>query len=85
MAELKFEDGLKRLEEIVSKLEDGNLPLDESLKLFEEGVRLTKVCFQKLEEVEKKVELLVKDKNGKFTTVPFEEKEQGKNNNSTLF
>ena len=62
--ELKFEDGLKRLEEIVAKLESGNLPLDDSLKLFEEGVKLVRFCNERLAEAQQKVELLTKDQAG---------------------
>ena len=65
--ELKFEDGLKRLEEIVAKLESGNLPLDNSLKLFEEGVKLVSFCNERLTEVQQKVELLTKDQAGNIT------------------
>ena len=65
--ELKFEDGLKRLEAIVAKLESGNLPLDDSLKLFEEGVKLVRFCNERLADAQQKVELLTKDQTGKVT------------------
>ena len=65
--ELKFEDGLKRLEEIVAKLESGNLPLDDSLKLFEEGVKLVRFCNERLAEAQQKVEILTKDQAGNVT------------------
>ncbi len=65
MATLKFEDAMARLETIVSELEKGDLPLDESLKIFEEGVRLSKTCLKMLDDTERKVELLVQDKDGK--------------------
>ena len=55
-----FEDALKRLEEIVRKLEEGELSLDESLKLFEEGIEISRFCTKKLSEAEKKVEKLIK-------------------------
>lgn len=58
--ELKFDEALSTLEKYVEKLEDGNLSLEESLKVFEEGVKLTKFCEQKLEEAEGKVEFLKK-------------------------
>jgi exodeoxyribonuclease VII small subunit len=64
MAKERFEDALNKLEKIVSKLEDGEIPLEESLKLFEEGIRLSRLCHQKLEEAEKRVEILMKGKNG---------------------
>jgi len=65
--ELKFEDALKRLEEIVAKLETGNLPLEESLKLFEEGVTLVRFSNEKLTEAQQKVALLLKDQEGNIT------------------
>jgi exodeoxyribonuclease VII small subunit len=61
MAKKTFESAMKRLEEIVSELEKGNLPLEESLKIFEEGVELTKFCTSKLNEAEKKLKMLVKE------------------------
>lgn len=76
MAEKKFEAALARLEEIVSELESGELGLEQSLKLFEEGVKLARVCNARLEEAERKVEVLLKDKNGKMTAKPFEEEEE---------
>jgi exodeoxyribonuclease VII small subunit len=75
MAEKKFEATLARLEEIVRSLESGELGLEQSLKLFEEGVKLARVCNARLEEAERKVEVLLKDKNGKMTAKPFEEEE----------
>lgn len=75
MAEKKFEAALKRLEEIVSELESGELGLEQSLKLFEEGVKLARVCNARLEEAERKVEVLLKDKSGRMTAKPFEEEE----------
>lgn len=65
MAAVKFEQAMARLEAIVGELEKGDLPLDESLKIFEEGIRLSKSCLKVLEDAEKKVEVLVQDKNGK--------------------
>ncbi len=73
MAEIKFERALARLEEIVQKLEQGDLPLEQSLKLFEEGIRLTRICNTRLEEAERKVEILLKDKAGNMIAKPFEE------------
>ena len=58
--EENFESALKSLEEIVQKLEEGNLSLDDSLKLFEEGIQLSRFCTKKLSEAEKKVEKLTK-------------------------
>ncbi|GKS59721.1 hypothetical protein YTPLAS18_32480 [Nitrospira sp.] len=62
---VKFEQAMARLETIVAELERGELPLDESLRIFEEGIRLSKSCLKILNEAEKKVEILVQDKNGK--------------------
>jgi exodeoxyribonuclease VII small subunit len=59
-----FEEALKRLEEIVQLMESGDLTLEDSLGLFEEGVRLTRVCSQRLDEAEKKIEVLTRDEQG---------------------
>ncbi|MGZ8465792.1 MAG: exodeoxyribonuclease VII small subunit [Candidatus Binatia bacterium] len=61
-----FEGALEELEQVVEQLESGDLVLDDSLAAFEKGVGLVKFCNQKLNEVEKRVELLVKDKEGKI-------------------
>lgn len=71
VAEQKFEDAFQKLEGIVKKLEDGNLSLEESLKAFEEGVRLSRFCSKKLDEAEKKVEILLKDQSGRLVSQPF--------------
>ena len=75
----KFEAALEDLELVVEQLETGELSLEDSLEAFEKGVGLVKYCNQKLDEVEKKVELLVKDKEGKPQLKGFEElpKEDG--------
>ena len=65
MAGVKFEQAMARLESIVAELEKGDLPLDESLRIFEEGIRLSKNCLKVLEEAERKIEVLVQDNNGK--------------------
>jgi exodeoxyribonuclease VII small subunit len=75
MAEKKFEAAMARLEEIVQELEKGDVPLEQSLKLFEEGIKLSRICNKRLEEAERKVEILLKDKNGNVTAEPFEEGE----------
>ncbi len=72
MAEKKFEVALARLEEIVQELEKGDLPLEQSLKFFEEGIKLSRICSKRLEEAERKVEILLKDTSGKLTIKPFE-------------
>jgi exodeoxyribonuclease VII small subunit len=66
-----FEESLKKLETIVEKLEKGDLSLEESLKLFEEGVGLSAVCKKELEEAEGKVEMLIKRRDGSLKTEPF--------------
>ena len=68
----KFESALEDLEQVVEQLDSGELSLDDSLAAFEKGVGLAKFCNQKLDEVEKKVELLVKDKEGKLQLKAFE-------------
>ena len=76
MAEKKFEAALARLEEIVQALEKGDLPLEQSLKLFEEGIKLSRLCNKRLEDAERRVEILLKDKAGNMTAQPFEEREE---------
>jgi exodeoxyribonuclease VII small subunit len=71
MAAEKFETSLKRLEEVVKKLEGGELSLEESLKAFEEGVKHAGFCARKLDEAEKRVELLLKQKDGSFIREEF--------------
>jgi exodeoxyribonuclease VII small subunit len=71
MPKERFEDALSKLEKIVAKLEEGDVPLEDSLKLFEEGIRLSRLCNQKLDEAEKKVEILLKDKEGVLRPHPF--------------
>ena len=67
-----FETALKRLEEIVKKLENGELSLDSALQLFEEGIKLSRFCNTKLEEAERRVEILVKNSSGQPRAVAFE-------------
>ena len=69
----KFDAALEDLEQVVEQLESGDLALEDSLAAFEKGVGLVKFCNQKLNEVEKKVELLIKDKEGKLQLKAFEE------------
>jgi len=68
--EKKFEEALEELERVVERLESGELSLEESLAAFEEGVGLVKYCNQKLTEIERKIERLVKDKEGKLQLKP---------------
>ena len=71
MTDLKFEDCLARLEQIVTALETGNLPLEESLKVFEEGIALARHCSRYLDDAERRIEMLVKDEGGGATTRAF--------------
>lgn len=66
-----FEESLKKLEEIVAQLERGDVPLEESIRLFEEGTRLSAECRKQLEEAEGKVEMLVKQRDGSMKREPF--------------
>ena len=67
----KFEECLQRLEKIVDELEKGNVPLEQAIKLFEEGVQLSNSCRKELDAAEGKVEILLKQ-NGKLQAEPFE-------------
>ena len=71
MEEKSFEESLKELEEIAKNLESGNLNLDEAIKEFEKGMALSKKCTDKLEEAEKKINILVQDGNGNLTEESF--------------
>ena len=75
MEETTFEQALEELKSIVQLLEQADRPLTESLGLFERGIGLIKLCTGKLDEVEKKVELLVKNQQGVLETRPFDEPE----------
>ncbi len=75
MAEKKFEAALARLEEIVQVLEQGDVPLEQSLKLFEEGIKLSRLCAKRLGEAERRVEILLKDRAGNISAQPFEEED----------
>ena len=73
---LDFEAALKRLEEIVRKLETGDLPLDSALELFEEGIQLSRFCHGRLEQAERRVEILLKNNTGQVEAAPFLEGQQ---------
>ena len=77
MSEMSFEKALEDLEKIVEKLEKGGLSLNESLSLFEKGVKLAKFLREELEKAEKKVEILLKDEKGKVKAAPFQLEGQG--------
>ena len=65
--EMQFEEAFKRLEAIVGNLESGDLSLEESMKLFEEGIGLTEACKSRLEDAEQNSKLLLKDSDGKLS------------------
>lgn len=71
MAVKTFEDSMTQLETIVSQLEAGDITLDNSLKLFEEGIKLAKTCQKKLDDAEKKVRILTQAENGEVTLMDF--------------
>lgn len=72
MPSLKFEDALKRLEEIVRDLEKGDLMLDDALRMYEEGIRLSRKSLDILDNAEKKIEILMQEKNGTKRVRPFD-------------
>ena len=76
--EIKFEKALERLEKIVEELEAGNIPLEDALKKYEEGVRLSRTCNEKLSQAEKKIQVLTKALDGSFKREDFEFEEKEK-------
>jgi exodeoxyribonuclease VII small subunit len=74
--ERSFESSLRELEQIVQQLEGGDLPLERSLELFEQGVRLSRECQKRLDEAEHKVEILLKGVDGTVTTSPMKAPEE---------
>ena len=73
--ETRFEEALSGLERIVSQLEEGELPLDDALKLFEEGVRLARVCGTRLDEAERRIEILMKGADGELVAQDYDDGE----------
>lgn len=73
MSKLSFEKALERLESIVEEMESGQLSLENALKKFEEGVKLSQLCTQKLNETEKKISLLMEQGDGTVVEKPFGE------------
>ncbi|MFD2611885.1 exodeoxyribonuclease VII small subunit [Paenibacillus gansuensis] len=67
---LNFEEAMEKLEDIVAKLESGDVPLEQAIELFQEGMKLSQLCGSKLEQVERKIETLMEE-NGNFTKKPF--------------
>ncbi|MCL6458531.1 MAG: exodeoxyribonuclease VII small subunit [Gorillibacterium sp.] len=72
---VSFEEAMDRLEGIVSRLENGDVPLEKAIELFQEGMRLSHMCGQKLEQVERKIEMLVEE-NGALVKKPFPTREE---------
>jgi len=75
MAKLSFESAMEQLESIVRELESGDMSLETALKKFEEGIRLSKFCSDKLNESEQKISLLMERANGTIESVPFSPEE----------
>ncbi|MFH1552697.1 MAG: exodeoxyribonuclease VII small subunit [Candidatus Omnitrophota bacterium] len=75
MKDISFEKALEKLEKIVGELEAGELPLDTSLKKYEEGVKLARACQKKLDKAKEKIEVLIKKDDGRFVKEPFEEED----------
>ena len=69
--EKSFESSLAELEQIVTKLEDGDLPLEESLELFEKGIKLSRECRERLTKAERRIEILMKDADGEIVVEDF--------------
>jgi exodeoxyribonuclease VII small subunit len=67
---LSFEEAMDQLEQLVGKLENGDVPLEKAIDLFQEGMKLSHLCSQKLEQVERKIEMLVEE-NGVLSKKPF--------------
>jgi exodeoxyribonuclease VII small subunit len=73
MSKQTFENAMKRLEGVVQELESGDLSLDEALKKFQEGIKLSKFCSKKLDEAEEKVSILLRDEEGIVRSEPFQD------------
>ncbi|MBU0684183.1 MAG: exodeoxyribonuclease VII small subunit [Candidatus Omnitrophota bacterium] len=73
MKDISFEKAMENLEQIVGKLETGNLPLETLLKQYEDGIKLVRICREKLNEAKGKIEKIVKNENGTFEKESFNE------------
>jgi exodeoxyribonuclease VII small subunit len=80
VTEPTFEEALSQLEALVARLEAGDLPLEEALRAFEEGVRLTRLCSARLEDAERRVQLLTRTAEGEAREVPFDIGAEGQGN-----
>lgn len=76
-----FEVSLEALEKIVQQLEDGDLPLERSLELFEQGIRLSRECQDRLSQAERRIEILLRDNQGRPVTGPFTQPVNGEDEN----
>jgi exodeoxyribonuclease VII small subunit len=77
MSEPTFEEALGQLEAVVARLEGGDLPLEEALRAFEEGIRLARVCAARLEDAEQRVRMLTQAQDGTEVEVPFAVRNEG--------
>jgi exodeoxyribonuclease VII small subunit len=77
MSEPTFEEALGQLESLVARLEGGDLPLEEALRTFEEGIRLARLCAARLEDAEQRVRLLAQGPDGTETEIPFAPRHDG--------
>ncbi|MEC0266583.1 exodeoxyribonuclease VII small subunit [Paenibacillus anseongense] len=78
--EVSFEVAIEQLEHIVAQLESGDVPLEKAIELYQEGVRLSHLCGVKLEQVEKKIEMLVEGETGTINRKPFQPALEDKGN-----
>ena len=69
--EMSFEEAMDKLEAIVARLESGDVPLEAAIELFQEGMALSRLCGQKLDQVERRIEMLLEDENGQLRKQPF--------------
>jgi exodeoxyribonuclease VII small subunit len=75
MSKEKFEEAMARLEEIVRRMEGGEMTLEESLKAFEEGIKLSRLCVKKLDEADRRVDLLLREE-GELVAKPYAEEDR---------
>ena len=66
MEKINFEESMKELQDVVNKLEKGNLTLDESIEEFQKGIKLSKLCSKKLDDIEKKITILMEEQDGEI-------------------
>jgi exodeoxyribonuclease VII small subunit len=82
MAKKTFEMAMKQLEQIVQDLETGDMPLEKAIKKFEEGIKISKYCSEKLDESEKRITLLMRDSDGNASEIPFVTEDEISEDNS---